>query len=69
MKNDKIKTSIWLIHEREHIGSSHPSIFTLKIPLWSVYGVREFEPSFFEPGVYSYIKCIGKLTGQTNEFQ
>ena len=40
MKNDKIKTSIWLIQEREHIGSSHPSIFTLKFALRSVYGVR-----------------------------
>ena len=37
--------------------------------MWSVFCVLEFEPSLFEPGVYFYIKYIGKYPGLTNEFQ
>ena len=50
-------------------GSSHHSVFTWKIALRTVLWVREFEPSLLDPGVYFNIKCIGKLSGPTNEFE
>ena len=49
--------------------SSHHSGFTWKIALRTVFWVREFEPSLFEPGVYFNIKYIGKLAGPTNKFE
>ena len=54
---------------QEIFGSSHHSVFTLKIAIRTVLLVREFETSLFEPGVYFNIKCIGKLPGPTNEFE
>ena len=40
-----------------------------KSPCGPCFEFESFEPSLFESGVYSNIKCIGKLLGPTNEFE